>query len=74
MEDKTCISSSVRFTQTSYSTSNIVTIGLPASSLSNGQYCFNVTGDNGTFSTVLEGIFNNDKMIIIVTQGNFHKN
>ena len=33
-------------------------IGLPASSLSNGQYCFNVMGDNGTYAAVLEGTFN----------------
>ena len=55
-EDKTCISNSASVTsQTSYNTSNVVTIGLPLSSLSRGQYCFSMIGDNGTY--VLEGMF-----------------
>ena len=53
------------FTQTSYSTStsDVVTIGLPSSWLSSGLYCFNVTGDNGTYSAVLEGVFNTNEKI-----------
>ena len=65
--DECCISKGVTVTQYSYSTLNDVIIGLPSSSLSNGQYCFNVMGNNGTYATILEGTFNiNDKD----TQGN----
>ena len=69
-EDKICVSSSKSFTQTSYSTSDVVIIGLPSSSLPSRQYCFNVTGDNGTYTAVLEGVFNTNKTII---QGKFPK-
>ena len=68
--EATCILNGAHFTQTSYSTSTIVMIGLPTSSLSNEQYCFNVMGDNGTYAAVLEGTFNPaDKFSI---QGDFY--
>ena len=58
-EDDACTSKSVIIivTQTSYSTINDVTIGLPFSSLPTGQYCFNVMGDNGTYTATVEGTF-----------------
>ena len=67
-EDKTCFYSSTSFIQTSYSTVDVMTIGLPSSSLSGGQYCFTVTGDNGTYTAVLEGVFDTNQ-IIVITQG-----
>lgn len=68
-EDEACTSKSVVITQTSYSTLNDVTIGLPLSSLPSGRYCFNVMGDNGTYTAILEGTFDIHFDEIITTQG-----
>ena len=70
-EDRTsCIlNPGARFTQTSHSTSKIVMIGLPTSSLSNEQYCFNVIGDTGTHAAVLEGTFNINTTDSVAIQG-----
>jgi hypothetical protein len=70
-EDTSSILNDAHFTQTSYSTSKIVVIGLPTSSLSNGQYCFYVMGDTGTHAAVLEGTFNPTDIAI---QGDSYNN
>ena len=73
-EDEACTSKSVIITQTSYSTLNDLTIGLPFSSLPSKKYCFNVMGDNGTYTAILEGTFDvhfNEK-ITTVTQGDIN--
>ena len=72
-EDEACTTNSEIITQTSYSTLNEVKIGLPLSSLPTGQYRFNVMGDNGTYTAIVEGTFDIhfDKKIttVTVTQG-----
>ena len=45
------------YSQTSRSTSDVVRIGLPLQLTSTGQYCFSLTGNNGTYAAVVEGIF-----------------
>lgn len=59
------------FTQTSYSTSNIVIVGLPSQSLSGTTYCFSVQGNNGSYTAIVEGIlsqtdFNKGNVLIMI--------
>ena len=56
------------YSQTSHGTSDVVRIGLPLQLSSTGQYCFSVTGNNGTYTAVVEGTFKPGR--VNVTHGN----
>lgn len=45
------------FSQASQSFSDTVTIGLPLAEDEEREYCFTVTARNGTFTTILKGMF-----------------
>lgn len=43
------------YSQTSWSTSNVVTIGLPT--LTQSLYCYTLTASNGTYTVITKGTF-----------------
>ena len=58
-QSDTCGADSGPFSQTSQSTTNIVTIGLPLGNpRSKGRYCFVINANNGSHTAIVKGILN----------------